>query len=46
MILSILLIAYLSVGITLCDIKAAQDRSAGVKIHLIDPQNRFVKAEE
>lgn len=46
MILSILLIAYLSVSITLCDIKAAQDRSAGVKIHLIDPQNRFVKAED
>ena len=46
MVLSILLTVYLAVGITLCDIKAAQDRSVGVKIHLVEPENRFVKAED
>ena len=43
MVLSILLGAYLVVGVTLADMQAVREKSMGLKVHLMNPANRFVK---
>lgn len=43
MVLSILLGAYLVVGITLADMQAVREKSIGLKVRLTNPANRFVK---
>ncbi len=46
MVLSILLGAYLVVGLTIADMQAAQEKSYGVIINRLDSSNNFVEAKD